>query len=249
MKLLGKKAFVTGGGAGIGRAIVGEFLREGAHVYTNDISEERVASLRAEFKDAHLVAGVGDLASPGDITRMLAEAKQQIGVIDVLVNNAGIHDYLQGALEQSIDTWNRVLAVNLTSHLLLARGVLPAMMTQKSGAIVTISSAAGLVAGGGGVAYTTSKHASIGLAKQLASEFGPHGIRVNVICPGVVSTPLLATFEPEVGDAIKAFTSMTASRRLGTPLEIARATVFLASDDASFMYGSVVAVDGGYTLF
>jgi 3-oxoacyl-[acyl-carrier protein] reductase len=252
MKLMGKTAFVTGGGAGMGRAIVDELVAEGARVYTNDIRADRLAELReaAAYANGKVVAVEGDLARPDDIARMTADALDRFGHVDILVNNAGIFDYMESVTALSLETWNTVMAVNVTSHFLLAKALIPGMAARGSGTIVGIASAAGLTGGGGGPAYTAAKHAVIGLGRQLAVEWGPKGIRSNVICPGVVETPLLGQAAASgTIDGIKAFVGMTPARRMGQPVEIAKAVVFLASDDASFMHGSIVSVDGGFTAF
>ncbi len=249
MKLMGKTAFVTGGGAGLGRAIIDELVREGARVYTNDIRADRLAALREvpEFANGKVIAVEGDVAKPEDISRMTRDALDRFGHVDILVNNAGIFDYMESVLDMSLETWNQLLAVNLTSHFLLAKALLPGMVAHGSGAVIGIASAAGLVGGGGGPAYTATKAAVIGLGRQIAVEFGPQGIRSNVICPGAIDTPLLGTvFAAGNADGINAMIGMTPARRLGRPEEIARAVLFLASEDSSFMYGSVVSVDGGY---
>ena len=250
MKLEGKTALVTGGGAGMGRAIVEVFLREGANVFTNDISGDRLAILHDANPGSRLASGTHDLADPEAVEALAAAARKQFGDVDILVNNAGIFDYMKGPLDLSLQEWNRVLAVNLNSQFLLAKHVLPGMIAKKSGSIVNIASAAGLVGGGGGIAYTASKHAVVGLTKHLAVEFGPQGIRANAICPGIVETPLLETaLKADTSGGLAGFVSMTPARRMGEPEEIAKAVLFLASGDASFMFGSVMCVDGGYTVF
>lgn len=252
MRLGGKKALVTGGGAGMGRAIVTAFSAEGADVFTNDIDQSRLDEMLAGLPPSGGKVHVGrhDLGSAEQIERLASDAVAALGQVDIIVNNAGIFDYGQPAAEMPLEVWNRVMFINVTSHLVLAQKLLPAMAERGSGAVISISSAAGLLGGGGGVAYTASKHAVLGLAKQLAFEYGPRGVRVNAICPGFVDTPLLGSaLAAGAEDAMKGFAAMTASRRIGRPEEIAAATVFLASDEASFMFGSVVSVDGGYTLF
>jgi 3-oxoacyl-[acyl-carrier protein] reductase len=252
MKLIGKTAFVTGGGAGMGRAIVEELVREGARVYTNDVREDRLKALGEveEFANGKIVAVHGDLAQPGDIDRMTADVLDRFGHVDIVVNNAGIFDYMESVAAMSLETWNTVMAVNVTSHFLIAKALLPGMAARGSGAFIGIASAAGLTGGGGGPAYTAAKHAVIGLGRQLAVEWGPKGNRSNVICPGVVETPLLGQAAASgTIDGINAFVGMTPARRKGQPVEIAKAVVFLASDDASFMHGSIVSVDGGFTAF
>ncbi|MGD9812391.1 MAG: SDR family NAD(P)-dependent oxidoreductase [Sphingobium sp.] len=250
MKLKGKTALVTGGGAGMGKAIVEAFLEEGATVFTNDVRADRLADLRKAQASDRLETSDHDLGDPAQVAALVEAAQARFGGVDILINNAGIFDYMKGPIEVSLDEWSRVMAINVTAHFLLAKHVLPGMVAKGSGAIVSIASAAGLIGGGGGAAYTASKHAVVGLAKQIAVEFGPKGIRSNVICPGIVETPLLETaLEADKSGGLAGFVGMVPARRMGKPEEIAKAAVFLASEDSSFMFGSVVSVDGGYTAF
>ena len=177
MKLMGKTAFVTGGGAGMGRAIVEELVREGARVYTNDIRADRLAELRGTpaFANGKVVAVEGDLARPDDIARMTADALDRFGPIDILVNNAGIFDYMESVTTMSLETWNMVMAVNVTAHFLLAKALLPGMAARGSGTIIGIASAAGLTGGGGRPAYTAAKHAVIGLRSAVGGGVGAEG--------------------------------------------------------------------------
>ncbi len=252
MRLAGKKALITGGGGGMGRAMVKAFSAEGAEIFTNDIAQAGLDGTMSELApgSAPVHAGLYDLATVDGVQQLAADAEKALGQVDIIVNNAGIFDYLVPTADMPLETWDRLFFVNVTSHFLLAQRLLPAMATRGTGAVISIASAAGLVGGGGGAAYTASKHAALGLMKQLAFEFGPQGVRVNAICPGIVRTPLLESALAGGGEEwLDSFSGMTASRRVGRPEEIASAALFLASDEASFMFGSVVSVDGGYTLF
>jgi 3-oxoacyl-[acyl-carrier protein] reductase len=245
-KLDGRLALVTGGASGMGEAIVREFVAEGARVIAIDINAARLDSLRDELGEA-LVTQVCDLASSSEITALKATA-DTIGVVDTLVNNAGIFDYLESAETMPLATWDRVLKVNATAHFELAQLFLPGMVKLGRGAIIGIASAAGVIGGGGGIAYTASKHAAVGICRQLAAEYGPRGIRSNVILPGVIDTPLRDTVSPEMQAALNAFVAnQLPARRVGHAREVARAALFLASDDASFIHGAALPVDGGFT--
>ena len=248
----GKNVLITGGSRGIGSSIVTRFLDEGARVFTigsnKDAMETFVASLNDKQR-SHLGTGIGDLASHPDIERLIDEAKQ-FGHIDTIVNNAALHDYMQAGLEQTRDLWNRIFAINVTAPFLLSQAFLPGMIERGNGSIVNVSSAAGLVAGGGGVSYTTSKHALIGLTKQLAFEYGPRGVHVNVVCPGITQTPALdVALEGPGGDSLRGFIATTPARRICDPEEVANSILFLASAEARFMHGSVLVIDGGYSIF
>lgn len=250
-RLEGRFALVTGGGAGMGRATVEEFVKEGAQVIAVDILPDRLAAVTEAVEAIglgdRLITFAGDLASETDRAE-LADVARSHGTVDVIVNNAGVFDQNESALTMSVETWNRTLLINTTVHFFLARTFIPGMLRQgKGGAIIGIASAAGLVGGGGGIAYTASKHAVVGLDRALAVEFGPQGIRVNTICPGVVQTPLLDSVPAHYKAGLDAFVATLPARRIGDPREIARAAVFLASDEASFIHGVALPVDGGYT--
>jgi len=245
-KLDGRLALVTGGASGMGDAIVREFLAEGARVIALDINSDRLDLLKRELGE-NLFVRTCDLASSTDIAA-LRGFTDPIGVVDTLVNNAGVFDYLESAVTMPLASWDRVLKINATAHFELAQLFLPGMIALGRGAIIGIASAAGVVGGGGGVAYTASKHAAVGLCRQLAAEFGPRGIRSNVILPGVIDTPLRDTVSPEMQAALNDFVANSLpARRVGETREIAKAALFLASDDASFIHGVVLPVDGGYT--
>lgn len=247
-RLDGQTAVVTGGASGIGEATVEAFLREGARVVAVDLQPDRLDALAAAHGDADTLATVvADLSTP-DGARAAAEAvSTKFGPVTVLVNVAGMHDAGISALETSDEQWLKAFAVNVSAPFWLAKALVPAMVDAGGGAIVTVSSAAGLVGGGGGPAYTASKHAAIGLSKALAVEFGPQGIRANAVAPGVTQAPMLDALPDEVKGGFGSVAEALAARRLAEPSEIAEGIVFLASDDASFVYGTTLAVDGGFT--
>lgn len=249
-QLDGRFALITGGAAGMGLATVKEFLAEGARVFAVDIRPDRLEALEHSQSDAmsggKLVTFAGDLGNADDLACLVSTAKTH-GTVDIIVNNAGIFDFHESTLTMTRETWERVLNINTTVHFVLAQAFIPGMLEMGKGAIIGIASAAGLVGGGGGIAYTASKHAVVGLGRQLAVEFGPRGIRANTICPGVVQTPLLETVGSDIKSGLDAFVSSIPARRIADPREIARAAVFLASDDASFIHGAALPVDGGYT--
>lgn len=230
----------------MGEAIVREFLIEGARVIAIDIRADRLDLLKRELGKKLFVC-VCDLASSDDIAA-LRGFTDSIGVVDTLVNNAGVFDYLESALTMPLANWDRVFKVNATAHFELAQLFLPDMIALGRGVIIGVASAAGVVGGGGGVAYTASKHAAVGLGRQLAAEFGPRGIRSNVILPGVIDTPLRDTVSLEMQAALNDFVANSLpARRVGQAREVAKAALFLASDDASFIHGVALPVDGGFT--
>ncbi|EHN10713.1 short-chain dehydrogenase/reductase SDR [Patulibacter medicamentivorans] len=247
----GRVAIVTGAASGMGAAMVRGFHAEGATVVAVDIDREGVEATAAE------VDGGGDRITPValDVTDADAVAATVAevagrGRIDVLCNNAGILDDYVPAHEASWELWSRILAVNLSGPFLLARAVVPTMLAQGAGAIVNTCSIAAFVGGGGGAAYTTSKHGLLGLTRQLAFDYGRHGIRVNAICPGAVATGMTTELRtPEqANEHVDAAIAATPAGRWGEPEEVAALALFLASDEASFIHGTPVLVDGGWTL-
>jgi len=183
-----------------------------------------------------------------DVARAITAAEDELGRIDVLCSNAGILDGYASALDAEEELWDRVMDVNVKATWLLSRAALPAMVGRGSGCIIVTSSVAGMVAGGGGVAYTTSKHAVIGLMRQIALENAAHGIRVNAICPGVIQTGMTQPLFDDPQSKIYEFIPEIPSSSWGQPQEIAKLAALLASDDVPFMRGACVVADGGWTI-
>jgi 3-oxoacyl-[acyl-carrier protein] reductase len=173
--------------------------------------------------------------------------KRDLGTPTVVVNNAGILDDFLPVLDTSEELWDRVLSVNLKGMFLMARATLPLMIAGGAGVFVNIASGAGLVAGMGGTAYTSSKHGVIGLTKQMASDYGSAGIRANAICPGSIDTELSREFLKDNPD-VEAVVTAVPSGRQGQASEIAKLAAFLASPDSAFMTGAAVPIDGGWTV-
>lgn len=244
----GRTAVITGAGSGMGAAMARGFHAEGAAVIAVDVDE---AGLDATIAD---LGGEAARAQPVvlDVTDREAVATFGAGLdrVDVLCNNAGILDDYAPAHETDWDLWSRIIAVNLTGPYLMAHAILPRMLAWERGAIVNTASIAGFVAGGGGAAYTTSKHGLIGFTKQLAFDYGRRGIRANAICPGAIATGMTVELRtPELGNEhVDAAIEATPAGRWGEPEEVAALALFLASDEASFIHGVPVLVDGGWTL-
>jgi NAD(P)-dependent dehydrogenase (short-subunit alcohol dehydrogenase family) len=245
MRLKDKVAIVTGGSLGIGRAIAETFAHEGARVVVADLNEEAgceaVKAIQADGGEAFFVRT--DVSQAEDTQRMVDIALDTYGRLDILVNSAGI--YARGdVISTSLETWNRLLSVNLTGIFLCCKAAIPAIRAVGHGAIVNISSSVGWqYAAPGIVAYTASKFGVTGLTKAMACDHLREDIRVNCICPGPTDTPLLrASRTPE---ALQAFMEAQPIGRLGNPEEIAAAALFLVSDEASFVTGVAFPVDGG----
>jgi 3-oxoacyl-[acyl-carrier protein] reductase len=250
MKLLGKKALITGAAAGIGRAIATRFVEEGASVACVDIDAGELAStVRAlqglAGKVGAQVAGItADVGNPADIERATSEALSQLQGLDILVNNAGVN--AGGSVDTvSLEAWNRVIAVNLTSMFLFSKAVWSTFSKQGHGAVLNMSSVMGLTGVRDSFAYCASKAAIIGLTKSIAADGAPLGIRVNCICPGFVSTPIMdRAHSKEFQERISTQIPM---KRMASPAEIAGGCLYLVSDDASYATGSVLVLDGSAT--
>jgi 3-oxoacyl-[acyl-carrier protein] reductase len=242
----GRTAVITGAGSGMGAAMARGFHAEGATVVAVDVDEAGL--------DATIAALGGERAQPVVLDVTDREAVSAFGAsldrVDVLCNNAGILDDYRPAHETDWELWTRIIGVNLTGPYLMAHAIVPLMLERGRGAIVNTASIAGFVAGGGGAAYTTSKHGLIGFTKQLAFDYGRRGIRANAICPGAIATGMTVELRtPELGNEhVNAAIEATPAGRWGEPEEVAALALFLASDEASFIHGVPVLVDGGWTL-
>lgn len=249
-KLDGRTAVVTGGASGIGLASARRFAAEGATVVLWDLNAENLALAVKEVEHdggtAYAVeTDVSDLAS---IEAAAARTHELVGDVTVLMNNAGVLDDYAPILETDEDLWQKIIGVNLTGVYRVTRALLPSMLNAGGGTIVMTCSIAGLVAGGGGTAYTASKHAVLGLTRQLAFDYGQQGIRVNAICPGAVETGMTkALFEAGDAAVMESVNSVPAGR-YAQPEELANLALFLASEDSSFSHGAAFVADGGWTI-
>ncbi|MDI3341468.1 MAG: SDR family oxidoreductase [Sphaerobacter sp.] len=250
-RLDGKRALVTGGAAGIGRAIVEAFLREGARVLATDVDAARLAALSGDLDAGERLATCrADVASAADWQHAIGDARRHFGGLDILVNNAGIE--VVGTIETvPEETWDRIMAINVKSIYLGVRAALP-LLRESRGVIVNMASIAGLIGAAGWAAYVTSKHAVVGLTKCLALDYAADGIRVNAICPGMVETPMAERIvrvvgqgDPEAGR--RALVAGVPLGRFIEPAEVAAVAVHLASDESRFTTGTTYVIDGGAT--
>ncbi|HEV8702586.1 MAG TPA: glucose 1-dehydrogenase [Candidatus Polarisedimenticolia bacterium] len=249
MRLAGKVALITGGTSGMGRATAALFAKEGARVAITGRDEVRGRVVLHEIKAAGS-EGIfvrADVRSSDDCRRSVEETLKAFKRLDVLFNNAGVF-FPRTVPDCPEEEWDLTVDVNLKGTFLMSKHALPVMIAQKSGVIINNSSGWGLVGGDAAAAYCASKGGVVLLTKAMAIDHGPQGIRVNCICPGDVDTPMLPEDARQRGLSWEDYLKGAANRplgRIGQPEEIAKAALFLATDDSSFMTGSSLVVDGG----
>lgn len=247
MKALEKKvAIVTGAGSGIGRAISLLFASEGAKIVVSDIDEkganETVSLIKEKGGDAIFV--LANTAKPEDGEKLVKETVKHFGALHIAVNNAGVGGPLNMTGEYPIESWDKVISINLSGVFYGMRYQIPALLAAGGGNIVNIASILGKAGTKGSPAYVAAKHGVVGLTEAAAVEYADQKIRVNSIGPGYITTPLLTKTLDK--DAMKSLEKLHPMGRLGTAEEVAELALWLASDKASFVTGSYYNVDGGY---
>ncbi len=242
----GKVAIVTGAAAGLGFAIAERLASDGAAVVIADVDLEGAETAREKLaaSGGRAFAQRADVSDPRDVMALVARTLEEFGRLDVMVSNAGIGG-THAFLDEPLEHWNRVLAVNLTGVFLCGQAAARAMLKQGSGRIVNVASISGVRAGSGRTAYGTAKAGVIQLTRQMALELGPRGINVNAVAPGPVETAL--TLRDHTAETRAAYNALIPLERYGTPQEIAAAVAFLASAEASYINGQTLFVDGGFT--
>ena len=251
MRLKDKVALITGGTSGIGEAAALLFAREGACVALTGRNPERGKNVarRIEHAGGEAIFVRADVSLAKDCRRAVDATVKAFGAIDILFNNAGVF-YPQTAVECSEREWDEQIDVNLKGTFLMSKFALPGMIARQRGTIINNASGWGIVGGDHAVAYCASKGGVVLMTKAMAIDHGPHGIRVNCVCPGDVETPMLPADAKMRGLKWNDYIASCANRplgRVGTVDEIAKAVLFLASDDSSFMTGAALVVDGGGT--
>ncbi len=249
MRLQDRVAFVTGGSGGFGQAIAQRFIEEGASVVAADIDEERLGEMAEQIGAdvGRLSTIVLDVSNYDAVKAAVDGAIAEYGQLDILINNAGFSPK-KDWLDYSVDEWQRVLDVNLSGEFFGARAVAEHMMERRCGRIINISSSAwrhGGVARGGGVPYASSKAGVIGLTRSLAKNLGAYSITVNAIAPGPAHTPMTESWLPQTEATL---IEQIPLGRAGQPIDIANAALFLASDEASYITGQCLDVNGGLTF-
>ena len=242
-----KVVLVTGGSYGIGRAAAIGFARKGAKVSIADLDVERGQETLRSIKEAggEAIFVKTDVSSEEDVKALVEKTVRTYGKLDCAFNNAGIHKQFVSTIDFSAEDWEEMINVNLKSVWLCMKYEIPQMLKQGKGSIVNTSSAAGLVGAPSNPAYPASKHGVVGITKSTALEFARKGIRVNCVCPGPTRTGMneaLAATSPEI---VKAMDQKVPMGRIGEPEEVAAAAIFLCSDEASYITGHALPVDGG----
>src|ERR1019366_2503800 len=248
-----KVALITGASSGIGRATAEAFGARGAKVVLAARREPELATLTSEIESRGGRASfvVTDVAIAKDVERMVAHAIETFGRLDYAVNNAGIEGQLSGIMDLPEEEWDRVLDINLKGNFLCMKYEARAMLAGgHGGAIVNVGSVNSFLGFPTASAYVASKHGQIGLTTSVSAELAPQGIRVNLVCPGIIDTPMHHRLRGLVGNEIfdKVLLQRVHTRRAGRPDEIAQTIVFLCSDEASYISGTTLTPDGGFTL-
>lgn len=251
-KLQDKVAIITGSGAGIGKEIARKYAVEGAKVVIADFNDNALNTTVTEFKEAGYKAfGVKvNVAVEEDIRAMIANTINHYGRIDILVNNAGVGDNMQAAANVEDTVWQRVIDINVTGMMRAIRQVLPILVENGGGTIVNMASITGLTGGRGGLAYTTAKHAVVGMTKNIASHYGSQNIRCNAIAPAHVETGFAATMtNVDPFGMEQSIRGVQLMPKAGQVSDIANIALFLASEDAGLINGVALAADAGWSAY
>lgn len=249
--LTSKVALITGAGSGIGKAIAELFAREGAKVVLTDIHQENIEAVAAEITAIGGIASciAADVSDKKDVQLVMKYIISTYHTLDILVNNAGVMDNFTAVGDLSDELWEKVIGTNLKGPFLTCREAIPVFLEKGSGTIINIGSIAGLFGGRAGAAYTASKHGLIGLTKNIGYQYSGKNIRCNAIAPGGVNTNIVYGMEPDPFGFERMNAGTANAPAAANPDAIAELAVFLASDRSTFMNGTVMTADGGWTAY
>lgn len=249
-----KVVVITGAGSGMGKAIALLFASEGGKILAADINQQRLDTLEKEITErgGEITTVITNVAIQADIDQMIDQALDQYGTIDILINNAGIMDSFEPAGDTDNQLYEKIMKINAEGPFKAIRKALTIFIPKQQGVIINIASLGGLNGGRAGAAYTMSKHAVVGLTKNTGYMYAKMGIRCNAIAPGAVVTNISDTIDnskiaPLVQERI--MPGLALNPRSGKPLEVAKAALFLAGDDSSFINAEVLVVDGGWNAY
>lgn len=249
MKLKDRIAIVTGGGSGIGQSIAMELAKEGAKIVVVGRTLSKLEATVDKIKEINgqAIAVTADVSNSEEVKKMVDQVINEFGKIDILCNTAGTFDGPNNYLNTDEEVWNSVMDINVKGTFLTTKHVLPYMLEQNKGVVINTSSVAGVGASYASPAYTASKHAVIGLTGDLAAKYAYNGIRAVAVCPGFIETEMISDLLGDTIDENNPVISPIPMKRLGKPEEIAKVFAFLASDDASYINGAHLVVDGALT--
>lgn len=250
-KLENKTAIVTGAASGMGKAIAILFAKEGAKVVLADLIQDDADQVAEEIRKqgGKAMAIACDVSKEESVIDLIETAIADFGGLDILVNNAGIIDNFTPLDRVNDGLWEKVMAVNVNGPFYTSRLAIRHMLTKGKGVIINIASIGGLFGARAGLAYTTSKHALVGMTKNIGFMYAKKGIRCNAIAPGGVNTNIMKNAQPDAEGAVLCSSGIGSNPRMGEPEEIAKTALFLASDESSFITGEVITVDGGWTAY
>lgn len=250
-KLENKTVVVTGAGSGMGKAIARLFAQHGARVVAVDLHADNAMEVAEmiRIEGGHAIGLKCDVANEAQVKRMMHAAVLEFGTVDILVNNAGVMDDFTPLEKVTNELWRKIIGVNLDGSFYTSREAIAQMVKKGKGVMIHISSVGGTHGARAGLAYTTSKHALIGMSKNIGFMYAKKGIRSNVIAPGGVNTNIMKNAQPDEEGAVLCSSGAGSMPRLGESAEIAKVALFLASDDSSFVNGEVITADGGWTAY
>ncbi len=245
-----KVAFVTGASSGIGRATALAFARAGASVMVVDIDEGGTAETVRQIAElgGEALAFTADVTSESDVADAVKTTIATFGRLDAAFNNAGIEQPVAPLVDITVSAFDRLLTVNMKGVFLCMRSQVPEMLARDGGTIVNTASGAGVVGIAGQAAYCASKFATVGMTKAAALDYAPQGIRINAVCPGIISTPMMDRFTGGTEEGRAGVIAQEPIGRMGSPDEIAEAVLWLSSEASSFVVGHALVVDGGQTV-